>query len=324
MINIAILLQDLLEIATLKLMKRAIHFRSEGQALVLVLLSLAVVLTIVLFVLARSVTDVAVSSRSEEAVRAFSAAEAGIENALVIGQGSNSGIGCDENGEKCSANFTAEVTGFAKGTNDFKYPSPMLSGDSMVTWFVSHLSNGSLGCDADNPCFTGNLMSVCWGEPGTATTSDQTPAVEVSIFYQTDPNNPASVAIKRATADPSTVGRKNTNKFDSVTPGNCPISGATYAFQRTINFNTAPISIPAGSRLLFARVRIFYNTTTAHPVGVSVAGSGSTLPSQGQDIVSTGSAGDANRKVQVFQGWPEPPAVFDYAIYSGEGLTKSN
>jgi hypothetical protein len=289
----------------------------SGQALVLVLLSLAVVLTIVLFVLARSVTDVAVSSRSEEAVRAFSAAEAGIENALVIGTGSNGLVDIG------NAQYVSSVTGFAFGSTDFKYPVPMLSGDSMTTWFVSHLEDGTLGCNApDYPCYTGNSLSVCWGELNTNPADNGAPAIEVSVFYETTPGNLETIQIKRVTADPSTSGRTLSNGFGSASGGNCPISGASYSFVKNIDFGGAGLGIPAGSRLLFARTRILYNTLTPHPVGVSVTGSGLTLPSQGQDITSTGSAGDANRKVAVFQGWPEPPAVFDYAIYSGTGLTK--
>lgn len=114
--------------------------RQSGQALVIVLLSLAVVLTIVLFILARSTTDIAVSSKSEEATRAFSAAEAGVENALVIGVGgSNLNLGNN-------ASYTSTVTGFAENSPDFIYPVPMYSGDSMTTWFVSHDSNGNLAC----------------------------------------------------------------------------------------------------------------------------------------------------------------------------------
>ena len=56
----------------------------SGQALLLVLLGMAVVLTIVLSILSRSVTDIAVTSREEEALRAFSAAEAGKIYMVVI------------------------------------------------------------------------------------------------------------------------------------------------------------------------------------------------------------------------------------------------
>jgi Tfp pilus assembly protein PilX len=79
----------------------------KGQALVLVLLSLSVVLTLVLFILSRSITDVAVSSKEEESARAFSAAEAGIERSLVVGSGNSSDIG--------DAHYVASVTSFALG-----------------------------------------------------------------------------------------------------------------------------------------------------------------------------------------------------------------
>src|SRR6185369_6746883 len=103
-------------------LRKEIEDRNEsGQALVLVLLSLAVVLTLVLFVLSRSVTDVAVSSRQEEAVRAFSAAEAGVERALVVGSSS----GSTQIGD---ATYKANVTSYAEGLPDFNYPIVMSSG----------------------------------------------------------------------------------------------------------------------------------------------------------------------------------------------------
>src|SRR6185369_13919907 len=109
-------------------LRKEIEDRNEsGQALVLVLLSLAVVLTLVLFILSRSITDVAVSSRQEESVRAFSAAEAGIEKSLVIGTGSTSVIG--------DANYSSSVLSYAEGTQDLVYPINLSSGDTSTTWF---------------------------------------------------------------------------------------------------------------------------------------------------------------------------------------------
>lgn len=280
--------------------------------MVLVLLSLAVVLTIVLFVLARSVTDVAVSSRSQEAVRAFSAAEAGIENALVIGTGTNPGspvkIG--------DASYTSAVAAFAEGSTDFNYPLPMSSGDSMTTWFVSHdPSTGNLEC-TDGKCFTGSSIKVCWGKGKLEdyTDANSIPAIEASIFYKVG----SETRIGRVATDPNS-GRTSSNKFISAGTAGCTIAGVNYAFSQTIDFGTSGLSIPT-DHLQFARVRMFYNTET-QPLGISVAGG--TLPSQGSDIVSTGTAGQSNRKVEVFQGWPEPPAVFDAAVFGAGGLTKS-
>jgi len=61
----------------------------KGQAVLIVLLSLSVVLIVVMFVVSRSITDISLSTKEENSLRAFSAAEAGIERALVIGSAQN-------------------------------------------------------------------------------------------------------------------------------------------------------------------------------------------------------------------------------------------
>lgn len=298
----------------------ALKTKQSGQALVLILLSLAVVLTLVLFVLARSTTDIAVSSRSEESARAFSAAEAGIENALVIGSiGQVPQIG--------DANYNASVSSFAEGDTTYNYPIEMNSGDSMTIWFISHDENGNVVPCSGGNCFIGSGLSICWGKPGTSALSDTTPAVEISVFYETTPGDLSTLRIGRTAIDENTNRAPGVNSFTQVTGRDCNISGENYAFQAGVNF--VDLAVPAGSYgspggLQFARVRMLYNSDQSQPLGVDVSagGLGGVLPSQGLDISSTGTVGDANRKVQVFQGWPEPPPVFDYAIYSSTGLSK--
>lgn len=292
----------------------------RGQALVLVLLSLAVVLTIVLFILSRSITDVAVSSRSEEAVRAFSAAEAGVENALVVG--TSSGLTTIGN-----ATFNANVSNVSEGSNNFNYPVPINSGEATTLWFVAHdeANNDSLICNAQKPCFTGKQLKICWGNTGTGGSSSTTPAVELSVFYETTPGDPATTRIARAVYDPNS-GRLASNSFSSPDGGTCTIGDVSYAFQKTIDLST--LGVPAGSYgsqngLQFARVRMFYNTDTSHAVGFDVNFAGNLLlPSQGSQIDSTGTAGQSNRRISVFQGWPEAPAIFEGAVFSSFGLVK--
>lgn len=289
--------------------------RQKGQALVIVLLSLAVVLTIVLFVLARSTTDIAVSSRSAEATRAFSAAEAGVENALVIGANGSGTVG--------NANYSANVTDFAIGKTSFNYPIELYSGDAMTVWFVSHDAKGNIiPCSGTN-CFAGTSITPCWSK--NSSIGDATPAIELSVFYEATPGDVSTLAIGRTTYDPK-GDRAGSNKFNQGVTLGCSVLGASYGFKKSINF--ADLGIPASSYnspggLLFARVRMFYNSDLPQPVGISVVGTnGSVLPSQGTDIDSTGQSGESNRRVSVFQAWPEPPEVFDFALYSSTGLTK--
>ena len=60
-----------------------------GQALIIILLVMAVGLTMGLAVVSRSVTDIRISQQEEESARAFSAAEAGIRQQLTIREAGN-------------------------------------------------------------------------------------------------------------------------------------------------------------------------------------------------------------------------------------------
>lgn len=290
----------------------------KGQALVLVLLSLAVVLTLVLFVLSRSITDVSISTKEEDAVRAFSAAEAGVERALVVGSGTfSSQVG--------DATFTSTVSDFAVGARAFVYPMNVNMGDSVTFWFVGHDANGATVCSGASPCFTGNTLKVCWGNTGTAAGVSTTPAIELSIFYQATPGNPATARIARVVLDPNS-GRRVSNLFASPDPGTCTLSGETLQFQKTITLST--LGIPAGSYnvqngLQFAKLRMLYNSNISHKAALDVNFAGnSNLPSQGILANSTGTAGESNRRLEVFQGWPEHPGVFDFTVYTSTGIVK--
>lgn len=292
--------------------------RSSGQALLLILLSMAVVLTIVLSILSRSITDVAVTTKEEEALRAFSAAEAGVEQSLVIG----SSIGSTQIGD---ASFKTTVTGALTNGKEFANPVGLFSGESLNFWFVAHDDDGALVCNATFPCFTGQQIKVCWGKSGAPANDASTPAIEVSTYYAATPGDYSTVRIARITADPNTV-RRASNNFTAPDAGTCTTDNATFQFQKTIDF--ASLSVPAGSYgtqngLQFAKVRMFYNTAETHPVGIFINfASNTNLPSQGLRIESVGVSGDSNRKIDVFQGYGEAPPVFDSSIFSLGGITK--
>ena len=291
---------------------------SSGQALLLVLLSMAVVLTVVLSILSRSITDIAVTSRDEEALRAFSAAEAGVERALIAG----SDTGVISIGD---ASFFATVSGFSEGGQEFAFPLGLLSGESTLAWFVSHTDDGTLVCNAEKPCFTGSTLKVCWGKPGTASDASTTPAIEAAVFYAQTPGNYSTMRIARETVDPN-LDRRSVNSFSSPDGVTCQIAGESFAFQKTLDLSS--LGVPSGSYnvengLQFARLRMFYNTDTSHPVGVGVNfPGGSLLPAQGIKIDATGSAGESTRRLEVFQSFGEVPPIFDGAVFSLGGLSK--
>jgi type II secretory pathway pseudopilin PulG len=83
---------------------------SSGQIILAVLLVMAVILTVGLAALSRSVTDIRISKETEESARAFSAAEAGIEEAL------NQDLSVWSGGDVTVGDLTASVTVDTKNT----------------------------------------------------------------------------------------------------------------------------------------------------------------------------------------------------------------
>jgi hypothetical protein len=297
-------------------------FRESGQALLLVLLSAAVILTVVLSVVSRSVTDISVTTLDEEALRAFSAAEAGVERALIVGTDLAETVGSG------GSSFSADISGLAEGLATFSYPTEIYSGESVYIWFVSHAVDGDLTCTAQ-ACFVGTLAEICWGTPGTPSGNPQTPAVEVSIFY--DPSktgvatgNFSSVRVARATFDPS-ASRLPSNNF-SAAQGTCSAGGESFEFSGDIDIS--PL-VGAGCTglgnegcLLAARVRALYNTGQTHPIGINVTGG--ILPAQGRRIDSTGTSGSGAsvRKIQAYRTFGGPPPIFDASVFSIGNVTK--
>lgn len=295
--------------------------KESGQALLLVLLSMSVVLTIVLSILARSTLDIGVSTGSEESVRAFSAAEAGIEQRLVAGTyGPYSGsVG--------GSTFSGDVTSFSSGSTKFVLPSSLYSGESATVWFVSHdKTTGNLSCiGADNLCFTGSKVRVCWGKNGiTYTDQNKIPALEVSVIYLSTAGDYTTAKIARAVADPYT-SRIPSNSFpdrDYGPPSPCVVGGQTFAFWKDINLASLVSNYTVPGVLQLARISLLYNTDIGHLVSVDVSGSGSTLPAQGVVIDSSGVSGASTRRVEVIRGFKELPGIFENVAFSYGGITQ--
>ena len=265
----------------------------KGQAVLIVLLSLSVVLVIVLFILSRSITDISLSTKEEDSSRAFSAAEAGVERALVIGNSS---------GSLELATFDANVASFAQGSSVVRYPISLKSGENATFWFNR----------AGETAYSGNKAMFCWGDKNT-TIDNQTPAIEISVYYL----QAGVYKIARVSLDPNS-SRIASNNFTLASSGTCTIDGEQFQFYSTID-------LPIPGTLQYATAKILYNSIVAHKIGIDVSVSttaSKTLPSQGAKVESDGSYGDANRSIEVYQLHPETPPIFANAIYSSSGIVK--
>jgi hypothetical protein len=302
---------------------------SSGQAVLLVLLGMAVVLTVVLSVVSRSVVDISITTRDEDSARAFSAAEAGIENLIIGNSATPVQLGS-------GASYKSNISSYGESKNYFNFGDieKFYSGETATVWFVSHDDSNppKLVC-GDSPCFSGNSLKVCWGNDGStvADLGEQTPAIEVSLYYDSNPPKAISltpdysgVAVSRSAFDPNT-SRGWTNNFSTASVGSCSLDDKTYPFYADIDLISVDRNLPANCAgtagcLLFARIKFFYNTQTAHELGVGV--SGGTLPSQGELLSSLGSSGDASRRIDAINLYKSPLDIFESGVFSGDSLIK--
>ncbi|MBI3290182.1 hypothetical protein HYZ78_02205 [Candidatus Microgenomates bacterium] len=285
----------------------------SGQALVIILLVLAVASTIAISLASRSVTDISITTKERESARAFSAAEAGVEEALIGGSTSGTLSG----GETFSV-----ISASSGGGTDFVWPGKVSSGEAVTLWLVSHKDDGTIGCGGSYPCYTGSTISVCWGEPGTASGDSETPAIAAQVVYLNPAGSYAGARIARVASDPNSSRRAN-NNFADLTSSGATCGGESFAFSKNITFSD--LGIPSSvydteNGLQAISVRLIYNTSTPHPV--AFVSDSDAFPIQGTSVTSTGTAESSSRKIEVFQTFAEFPTIFGFGVSPGGAITK--
>ena len=254
----------------------------RGQALVVILLVMAVALTVGLAVVSRSVTEVGISTTQKESAQALAAAEAGIEQALAGNVSLPTGV----------------TTVPAGGSNDLEVPESLVAGESVTIFLSGHDASQNFVAGLDE--YTGADLGLCWGQ------DNVNPAVEVTIYYKSG----ANYLVTRQAIDPNSNRAAQNNFSGTDNNPSCPIVRTYQHYKK--------ITMPAGT-LLMMRVRMLYNQDT--PQYLAVKGS-SAIPVQGQDITAVGSEGQTSRKVQVFQRYPDLSPILDTAVFSGANLVK--
>ena len=281
--------------------------KPRGQALLIVLLIMAVALTIGLAVTSRTVTDVEISEQTEEAARAFSAAEAGIEEALVTAIGETDPKGSFREGE---VTYRTERTNLGK-ESQYLFPEATREDEVRTLWLAEY---------PDTPSYSEGSVIILWGNAD----STEEPALEVTVYYKTGGGD---YKIIRYALDP--IIRDPEDKFcqpngtdcDGVSSfdddGGYSIEGKTARYKATLDLSPA-----SGSILLFARLRLLYSDERDQVLGAQTTAAEIFLPSQGVKITSVGEAGGSTRKIEVVRLHPAPPEIFDFLLYSDESLVK--
>lgn len=281
----------------------------RGQVLLITVLVLSIAVTIALSLIGRSVSDVSMSRNLEESARAFSAAEAGIEEAL------RTNIQQTNTSYTTNAGYTSDIAIIGDSTGVYTLPT-ITVGQSDIAWLVEH--NASNDIDFPPSYYYPNAtIDICWSH---VPEGQPVPALEVALYYKSG----LSYLVSRGAYDPDAATRPS-NHFSTVTDYNNISEGCgamTNVYRQTVTIPTG-----VGITPLFMRIRPYYGnaTVTISPLG------GSKLPKQGVEVSSVGctqitesgcTEGGVTRKIVVRRQYLGPSTIFDYSVYSQGSLEK--
>jgi hypothetical protein len=255
----------------------------KGQVVVSVILVMMIALAIGIGISTNFVKTLRISTRSDASSRAFTVAEALIENILSIPyetlyeyiQFNSCGSDCyleilGDDGVLAVATATLSVAG------DSPNPYPA----SLSTGAVVEINVRGYPDDTN--------LYVCWNDPSVG----ESPSVVSQLLHGTSGNyNLDLYAVN------SVSSTNSANGFDSASP----MGGYENCFP--VDSNDTPVAL---------RLRSVYNDVDAFVVPES----SEEIPSQGIIIEAEGTFLDTVKKVEVLKGEPFLPLPFDYALYS--------
>ena len=270
--------------------------KSSGQVVLITLLVLTIATTVALSLISRTTTDTTITGQVEESTKAFSAAEAGIEEALKSGVGTAGAL------TLTGVTYKVNVAQIGGSAGLYEFPKKIPAGTTETVWLVPHNGDGTLDETSVFPPTT-STIGVCWSsEP-------VTPGLVITTLYKE--SSDGSYRILKAAYD-ANAGSRSSNFTSTYVPGGCG-DGTTF-YRENITFPTLGV----GDILLMMRIRPVYNETK-----IVIDSGGIVLPQQGNKIESTGTTDTGtNRKILVFQQYRSAATVFDAALYSQQNLIK--
>lgn len=274
----------------------------KGQVILILILVMTVALAIGLSVIQRSLSDISTSSKVEQSSRAFSAAEAGIEKAL---RGDPSGVNFADTASSAQVTDSGLLPGPAQ---PLEYP-PISKEEVAQVWLADPTTLGEY--------YNQTSLHIAWGTP--TTNDDEKPAIEVTVVYLS-----GTYLSKKFYFDSNSF-RTSINRFTDVSTdcsNSPPITIDTSMGSNRVFYCRNSLDLSGITpRLILLRARILYSSSS-QPFAVLPRGpagcvsSACSLPPQARIITSTGTAGETQRKVQVFQLNKVVAPYFDYAIFS--------
>ncbi len=264
-----------------------------GQALLIIVMLLATVMTIIIAVSHRAVTQTQLTKVQEESVRTLAAADSAIELGLKSTSTGNiqtfreaglttlQGIDLDESKIIISTNLSNQ------------FVSPLIPKDQQYTFYLADYP----GFSQNN--FSGNIKLFMGSEGGGLCSTRDTPALEVTLIYDTNET-------KKWLVEPcSSSSYISGNSKITPTTQSQTILGTTFAYR------TADNDIQVGQSTLYQNAKILIVRPLYAATKVGFTTTASSFSPQGKTIQSEARTySGVTKVVQVFQSYPQFPADF--------------
>ncbi len=243
----------------------------RGQILLITVMLLATVMTVVLSISFKSVTETQVTKLEEESLKALAAAESAIDVALKENQNVTIGAGS-----------LSSITGFSgnatiQSATSKTFTSPNILKDGSHTFYLGNYNFDTKVIETS----VSQDITLCFESNST------NPAIEVTLVK--------SSGVKKYVVDPSS---RITN---ASTGSSCTLDSTNYSFSTTIL--AADIGVDGQFllvRVLYAPTKLLFSRDTDFPI------QGRTISSQATSNTSTG----VSKKVVLFQSYPQIPEEF--------------
>ncbi len=268
----------------------------RGQTLLVVIIVMVVVLTVGLSLASRNVVNLKTTTEQQNSQKALSAAEAGVEQALVGNVVNNQSLG-----NATISNVTIQQTaGTSFLLNNGSYVN---QDDGQDVWLTTYDTNPH---NLYQPPFWNGSLTFYWGSASDVCSknTDHAPntmaALEV-IKILSSSSSSFNPIIDRQVYDPCSA-RAAFNHFTVAnTNTSVTINGVTPAYATNL------MNLSDG---VIVRVIPLYANAVIGVVGTK------NLPVQGKTITSTGNAGSTQRTISYYQQNDSVPSEFYYSIFS--------
>jgi hypothetical protein len=298
----------------------------KGQVVMILLLVMVVSLAIGLSIVGHSITDISTSSRTESSARALSAAEAGIEKALISSQQSGSlSLGTSLSNNSAATAVWNNLLPVANTALNY----PPFGKESFAQFWLADPSGSSI-----QSFYTQGNFNLYFGTPKNYTgDEDNQPSVEVHVVIKNNPGVGNVDYYSKKYYFDSYSGSNNSRVNSTFTKCNGDANGISISVNdgtKQEKFYCRVTVPPTGTYLaqnndypVLVRVRILYSNYS-HPVALQPtgSGSGSSLPPQASIYTSTGTSGNTQRELQLFKQRLVVPYLFDYVLFSASSLQK--